>query len=47
MDKEIGHGENMIAFFVGFVVGFVAAVLAVFGIFAWVINLEWGAHNEQ
>lgn len=37
----------MIAFFVGFVVGFVAAVLAVLAFFAWIINLEWGAHNEQ
>lgn len=45
--REIGDGENMIAFFVGFVVGFVAAVLAVFGIFAWVVNSEWRAHHEK
>lgn len=37
----------MIAFIVGFIGGFVAAVLAVFGIFAWVVNSEWRAHHEK
>lgn len=37
----------MIAFVIGVGVGLIAGVLAVLAFFAWIINLEWGAHNEQ
>lgn len=37
----------MIAFVIGFVLGVLSGVLAVLAFLAWIINLEWGAHNEQ
>lgn len=37
----------MIWFVIAFLLGVLSGVLAVLAFFAWIINLEWGAHNEQ